>query len=401
MKITAVLAASAGVILIPNAWLLATLVGLAVMAALFLSATGRRGLRTFALWTLPLTSFTYAAMGPGDGEVVLVGLGLDGRDFLLGLSIGARLTGLMAVAALGARAVPSRELLPAVSRSTFPGYVVGSLLRLVPSLRTDWGNLREAQAARGHRLRPGVRAVQTWIPLMVPLFVQTMRRAREQTIALHLAGLAPDRHAVPATRAHRWAIVVSLSALAIAGRLALVNIPNVSLGYFVLFVAGVAYGPLVGLQVGLIARLSTDLMLTGLNPIFAPMAGVDALFGAVAGLLGRLVNFGQRDRQPYAYTAILAGVTGWAMTAFYSIAADTATWTFFRLMPSADGGASEALWTLLVVRGLIFNIPAMIVNAVLFAGGAYPVLRALRLSGALAPSPTSRPPKHVAAGFTG
>lgn len=368
--------------------LLPALALLILLVTVLLSRAARNGLLAFALSTIPLTGFVYAAFGPHPTTVDLGPLGLSGHDFETGLTTGARLAGLFALFAVGAHFLPAQSLLPYATRGGTLGYAAGTLLRLVPLLRADVGRLRETQAARGHRFGTGILSARAWRPLLVPLFVSTLRRAREQGYALHLAGIGRAR-ADGGWRAHHWAIVVALAALAIAGRLALISVPGVTLSYFVLFIAGVAYGPLVGLLVGLVERVGSDLMISQLNPVLLPMAPIDALLGLLAGLAGRAVNFGQREREPYAYAALLAGTVGWLMVVVFSVAADTTTWLFYRLLPGS-GGAAEAVWGVYVLRGLVFNVPAMVFNALLFATTAYPVLRALRSSGLLPASSRRR-----------
>lgn len=383
MKVAVVLAASVLVLLLPAAGVPWSVAALTAAAWVVVGRTKRATLARFLATTVTLGAFTYAAVGTSPTTVRLGPLGLSGTDFDTGLVVGLRLAASLLVVTLAARWIPARDLLPYATRAGLPGYVAGSLLRLVPLLRADARRLRDAQTARGHEIRAGIRGARTWLPLLVPLFVATMRRAREQSIALHLAGLAPDRRSFgpPGRRAHRWAIVVALSALAIAGRLVLVSVPGVSLSFFVLFIAGVAYGPRVGCLVGLVERSATDLVLSGFNPILVPMAAVDAALGVAAGLVGRSLNLGQRDREPFGYAAVLAASCGWLMTATFSVAADTGTWLFFLLVsPAVSATGSHFLLGALVVQGLLFNGPSMIFNAALFGTATYPVLRALRAS---------------------
>lgn len=394
LKAALVLAGVVAAVVLPTQFLPAAFaVGLSVALAAAPSARG--WLLRFAALTLGFAGFFYGALGPASTSVHAGPLGLAGSDFATGLAAGARVVLMGAVATAGARWLPARELLPYATGRGPATYLVGSLVRLVPTLRADAQRLKEAQQARGHRFAAGPRAARAWVPLLTPLLVVSMRRAREQAIAIHLAGLAPDsgRRGPPGRRAHRWAVVAVLASLAILGRLALVGVPGVSLSFFFLFVAGVAYGPRVGLGVGLVERLATDLLLSGLNPIFLPLVLVDATLGAAAGLLGRWVNFGQRVQEPYPYAFVLAATAGAGMTIAFSLAADTATWTFFRwFLPGADPTASATLWTVLVVRGLLFNVPSAVFNAALFGAALQPALRALRESGALPASRWNRPP---------
>jgi energy-coupling factor transporter transmembrane protein EcfT len=382
-------------VVVPSSWLGAILVTQLVAAHWVLSRPARRGLVRFAAAALLVAGIFYGAGGPGASEVRLGPLGFSGADFETGLEAGARLAALLTFFALAARWLPARDLLPYATRAGLPAYLAGALLRTVPTIRADGERLREAQVARGHRFVAGPWGARSWLPFVVPLFVSVLRRAREQSIALHLVGLLPEGGAAPGRRAHRWAVVAALAALAVAGRLVLVAWPGVSLSFLVLFVAGVAYGPRVGLLVGLLERLSTDLLLSGLNPVFLTMAPVDAGLGALAGLAGRLLNFGQREGANASYAVALSAWAGAAMTLAFSVAADTINWLAVRsFLPGLDPGASTATWFAFVVRGLVFNVPSLVFNVALFAAAAYPTLLALRESGVL---PLTRPARRPGA----
>jgi len=391
VKLAIVTVASSLSIVLPTPWLAPYLVIEAVLVLGLLDAQARRGLRRFAVSASLLAGFFYAAGGPHAGDVRIGPLPVSGDDFTIGLLVGVRMAALFAAFALGARWVPARDLLPFVARRGLPAYVAGAILRTLPTVRADAERLRETQTARGHRFVAGPWGARTWIPFVVPLFVSVLRRAREQSIALELAGILPQRNGA-VSRAHRWAVVAALAALAVAGRLALVAWPGVSLSYFVLFIAGVAYGPIVGLLVGLLERVSTDVLLSGLNPVFLTMAPVEAMLGLLAGLAGRLVNWGQRGREPIAFASVLAAWAGAMMTILFSVAADTINWLAVRtLLPRLDPEAAQMGWVALVARGLVFNVPSLVFNAALFAAAAYPTLLALRRSGVLIHRARSNP----------
>ena len=105
----------------------------------------------------------------------------------------ARALGVFSVAGLTSRWIPVRDLLPLVARRPYPFYVAGSLVRIVPTLRDDAERIRRSQAARGYEPRRRWYRPRTYLPILIPLFVGTLRRAREQAVALDLAGLAPRR----------------------------------------------------------------------------------------------------------------------------------------------------------------------------------------------------------------
>lgn len=382
LKLLLVVLVAVGLVAAPAPYVVVALGFLAAGAALRLRAPTRRYLRRFATTSFLLASFFYAAGGPGPTEVRLGPFGLCGDDFALGLLAAARLVGIFGSFLIGSTFVPTRDLLPYAPSRGLPAYVVGGLLRLAPTLRADAERLRDAQTARGHRFD---RRPSAWLPLIIPLFIGTLRRSREQATALHLAGLATDPvRGEAGARAHRWAAIVVLAALAIAGRLALVAWPGVSLSFLVLFMAGVAYGPRVGFLVGALERGATDLALSGLHPVLFIMVPIEALLGALAGLLGILVDLGQRGRPSAVYVAVVAGAAGAGMTLLFSLAADTAGWMVTRaFLPRLDPSAAQAAWAAFVARGLVFNIPSLAFNATLFSITIGPSLRALRNAGVL------------------
>lgn len=384
-------AASVGLVFVPIEAALAAAPVLLSWALLALPPRQRTGLLVLHATTLTLGATLYALALP-HGPALRIGPALFGLDGLLrGLLAMTRLAAFLSLCALATHYIPARSLLPLVSQNAFLSYVAGSLIRLVPTLRQDARRIREAQALRGLEVRPSLRGLRNGLALLVPLLVSTLRRAREQARSLRLAGLAPGLPQDAHRTSLRWAIVPALAALAIAGRLALVSLPNISLSFFVLFLAGVAYGPRVGALVGLLSRLGSDLVLTGLNPVFLAMAPVDAFLGALAGWIGLLVNFGQRAREPYLHAAILAGTLGWMYTFAFSIAADTSTWLLYSVfLPGLGGEASTVLWTTLVLAGIAFNVVPAIFNAVVFGTATYPVLRALRAADLIVPGRPAR-----------
>ncbi len=171
-----------------------------------------------------------------------------------------------------------------------------------------------------------------------------------------------------------WGIVLGLSALAAAGRLAFLALPNVTPLFLVVAVAGLAYGARAGALVGGLAMLATNVVISGLSPVILPNALVIAALGAVAGVLGRVANLGQA-RDAHRATAIAASaLLGVATIAIFSVAVDAVTWALFYR------NGLEGLATL-VQLGLAFNVVPAAANAVIFATGLPPSLTALRKAG--------------------
>jgi uncharacterized membrane protein len=194
-------------------------------------------------------------------------------------------------------------------------------------------------------------------------------------------------------RTLRLTMTLALAACYVVGRLVLLSLPNVSFSYLVVFIAGVAFGPRMGASVGFVGRIASDLVVSGLNPVLLPMAFVDLVIGLCSGLLGRAVNVGQRGPIAGLWTrSILVNVGLW-LTVAYSVLADTLTWVFYNfLLPQAPNAAKQALWGTLVVSGLVFSVPAIVFNMVLFATAAPPILRNLHEAGLLQePRPVPAP----------
>lgn len=185
--------------------------------------------------------------------------------------------------------------------------------------------------------------------------------------------------------AHRLAIVVALAGLAVVGRLSLIAIPNVSLSYLVVFVSGVAYGVRTGAAVGVLSRVTADLIISGLNPVFIPLAAVEGLLGALAGLVHRTVNVGQLGPTKGLFPRAFLLAAAILYTVAFSVLADTADWLFLNLfLPNAPETARGALLGTVLVRGIAFTVPAVLVNAAIFPSVIPPLLDAVRNAGLLA-----------------
>ena len=153
----------------------------------------RIGWLGFGITTLTLGVLLYALNLPQPPYVQLgpLRLGLGGAR--LGALDTTRALGIFSLAGLAARWIPVRDLLPLVARRAYPFYVAGSLIRIVPTLRDDAQRIQRSQRARGHEPPRHWYRPAAYLPILIPLFVSTLRRAREQAIAMDLAGLAPKR----------------------------------------------------------------------------------------------------------------------------------------------------------------------------------------------------------------
>ncbi|MCA1814346.1 MAG: hypothetical protein LC624_10425 [Halobacteriales archaeon] len=189
----------------------------------------------------------------------------------------------------------------------------------------------------------------------------------------------------------RLGTVIALTALAAAARLLLFALPNVSLTFLVVAVAGLAFGARTGALVGLLAMLVTSAMLGGPTPGALSGALAVGLLGALCGWL-RTTGFpGARRTLPQALAAALLGIT---LQLAFSVAADASGWLLFAALP--QGASAGPLLLPLVVGGLLFNLPGAAFQALMFAAALQPVVHALRAAGladgGIAPS---RPTREV------
>jgi hypothetical protein len=185
----------------------------------------------------------------------------------------------------------------------------------------------------------------------------------------------------------RLGVLVALTALAAAGRLMLLALPNISLTFLVVAVAGLAYGGRVGAAVGFASMALTSLMLGGPTPSALTGASAVALLGALCGLL-RPTGF-PGPRRSAAQTVTAAGL-GVLLQLAFSLSADAMGWALFA---AREAGALPLPWYL--AGGLLFNVPAAAFQAALFAGALQPVLRALRAAGLAPERAASRPARVV------
>jgi hypothetical protein len=181
----------------------------------------------------------------------------------------------------------------------------------------------------------------------------------------------------------RLGLLIALTALAAAGRLLLLSVPNVSLTFLVVAVAALAYGPRMGAAVGGLSMLATSAVL-GPGPGAMVAAAVVALLGALVGLL-RPTGF--PGTLPSPATFALAGALGVVFQLAFSVAVDATSWFLFAGL--AEGSAALPLLWLTLAGGLLFNLPAAAVQAALFAGALQPTVHALRAAG-LAPAVRDR-----------
>jgi energy-coupling factor transporter transmembrane protein EcfT len=186
---------AAGVLL----FLLPTELGRLLGGALFaiclatLPRRSRWGWIAFGASTVVIGGAIYGLTLPGDSPASIGPIRFGVQGAVVGAAEMVRVLGLFSIGLLAARWIPIDDFLPLVSRRPFPLYIAASLLRLVPALREDFERIRRTQVARGLEPRGWWTRPARFVPIIVPLFVNALRRARDQALALELAGLGRRR----------------------------------------------------------------------------------------------------------------------------------------------------------------------------------------------------------------
>lgn len=277
---------------------------------------------------------------------------LDGLQ--LGIIGAMRLNALVAANLAWLERVPMAAFLDGLRLGARPTGFLAAVLIATQDLGRDVRQVREARvldgawpADRWGQVREGGRLLPT-------LFLTSWRRAQHRRDALRGAGVDVGVHFAP---------IVAVAALAIAGRLAFVVLPNIALTYVVVFLGGTLFGARVGFWAAFWAMVLTDLMLTGL----APTAFLNAPAMGLLGLLGGWTRGLLQGRDGRIWAAVF-GVLG---TLLFSLVMDLATWA---VVPEFRT-STDLLW-IRVAAGLAFNVVPAITNGVLFAVAAGPVARA-------------------------
>ena len=333
------------------------------VGGLALAASGRGTLLAFAAVALPLNA--------------LVGWVALGSPWL-GLLGGARLVAALAVNVALVTRVGLPALLAGLRLPPRVATPVAAVLLAARDVGRDFARLRDARRLDGDWPRGRLAAARDAARLLPALFVASERRSRERRDALRLAGRDAPAWFVP---------VVAVAALAAAGRLAFLALPNVALTFVVAFLGGMLYGAARGAAGAALGMLVTDLLLTGLYPLGFVNVPAMALV-ALAGAALRRVDFDGASPADRVAGRAFAFAAGFAGTLLFSVASDTGTWLFV-----APG--SPSAWVALVLAGLAFNALPALANGVLFAAAVSPVaraFRALRAGGPRAPGPTAAAP---------
>ena len=185
------------------------------------------------LLVLPLTLFITVIQGltrPGEALLAIGGLSLSREGVLLGLAITVRVVNLALATTNFFASVHPVRLSMTLTRIGLPfkyAYTTVLALRFLPLVLGDLRNIQNAQKARGYdieRKNLFVRVVKI-MPLMAPLIVTVLRRARSIALAMDLRafGAFPERtwwEEVASPGRADWA-VWSLSVLLLTGYLLL------------------------------------------------------------------------------------------------------------------------------------------------------------------------------------
>jgi len=307
----------------------ATLAGLLVMRE-------RRAFLLFLAVALPL-------------NVLILALAVKPDGWLLGLVGGMRLAAALAVNLAILGRVGAARLLEGLRLPPRATALLAAILLAAHDLGRDFARLRDARRLEGAwPARPLSRAREA-ARLVPALLVAAHRRAQTRREALQLAGHRTAEWFVP---------LVAVAALAAAGRLAFLALPNVALTYVVAFLGGMLFGGRVAAAGAFLGMMLTDFLLTGLYPGGFVNAPAMALLGLVGGAF--------RGHEPDAF---LAGAIGIAGTFLFSAASDSLTWlVLYR--------AQAAAWGPIVLAGLVFNVLPAMVNGALFAASVGPTARA-------------------------
>jgi energy-coupling factor transport system permease protein len=130
------------------------------------------------LWRLPAGLPLISAPG---------GLPFTLEAAVYGALNGLVLAGLFAAFALVNQTLPIRALVHLAPRAYYPAAVVVSIaVTFIPTTLRHYGQIREAQAVRGHQAR-GVRG---WLPIFLPLLIGGLERALQLAEAMMARGFA-------------------------------------------------------------------------------------------------------------------------------------------------------------------------------------------------------------------
>ncbi len=313
-----------------------------------------------------LNAFLFALLLPGPGwspaPLASLGVALSTDGALTGFWGGVRLAAVAGANLAILSRLPVEAVLDGLRLPRAATAFLAAVLASAHDLGREWGRLVDARRLEA-AWPAGWRRVSAAAGLQPALLVVAVRRATVRREALRLAG----HDTAPA-----FAALVAVTALAAAGRMAMLAVPNDPVTYAVVFLGGVLFGSRIGALAGLLAMAITDLLLSGLHPAAFANAPAMALLGVFGGLVGRL----RLARGDGASVAVLSAACGAVGVLLFSVAADALTWL---VVPEYRGDL--AALRVLVAAGLAFNVLPAVAAAVVFAVAVGPVARAAQAAG--------------------
>lgn len=336
----------------------------ALALAAFLVADGRRAaLVSFAVVAVGINALVLSFLHPV-GPVLVVGavrLGLDGA--LEGVLGAMRLVAILGINLAAFAHVAPARLLDGLRLPPRWTAFVAAVLIAVQDIGRDFAALREARQSQRRWPEGRLGRLFAAAGLLPSLMVHAVQRARTRQEALRLAGMDTGELFAP---------VVAVTALAAAGRMALVALPNVALTYVLVFLGGLVFGARVGFWAGLWSMVLTNLLVSGLEPTSFVNAPAMALLGLAGGLLRGVDLSGAGVVERWLGRAFAAWF-GFVGTLLFSVASDALSWL---VVPEFRGDVD--LLRLRVLAGVAFNVVPALFNAVLFGLAVVPVHRAFR-----------------------
>lgn len=154
-----------------------------------------RNLRAF-LWLFGITIFLHALTSSAAPDVEMWGISISGAGALIGVKYALRLGLLVLVAALlTSTTIPAdltdglERMLQPLERIKFPAHELALMtmmaLRFVPTIIEEAQRIQRAQISRGARFDGHLlQRVHALIPMLVPLFISTFKRADELAAAM-------------------------------------------------------------------------------------------------------------------------------------------------------------------------------------------------------------------------
>lgn len=334
-----------------------------ILAVSLAMSRKRSGLLLFVASSVVINGLLLAFLRPTGAALPLgpVTLGLDGA--LLGVVAAIRLSAALALnVATFSRIMPARVVDSLHLPPRWTAFMAAVLIA-GQDLARDYAGLRDARKSLDEWPSTRLGSIRAAMGILPMLMVLAVRRAETRQDALRLAGIRTSA---------RFAPIVAVTALGVAGRLAFVGLPNVALTYVVVFLGGMVFGARVGALAGFWSMVFSNFFLTGLLPSAFANAPAMALIGLLGGLIRPLDVSGANTMDRWT-GRILASIIGFVGTLLFSATSDALEWV---LVPELRGGAD--ILVARIIAGWIFNILPAVLNAVLFAATVVPIHGAFR-----------------------